>query len=269
MRLVDSQCHVAAVWYEPVETLLDQMDRNGVAQAVLVQFLGELDNGYQQACLARYPTRFASVVAVDAAAPDACEKLEALAAQGAAGIRLRPDARSPGSDPLALWRAAATLGLAVSCVGTAEAFCSREFLALLDALPALPIVLEHLGGTSRAGSTDTATRRRVFEAAGRHCNLYLKVPGLGELVPRPAVLPRGQAPLEAAAVVELELALERFGPGRLMWGSDFPVVGSREGYANALGWVREAVAALEPGAVEGVFGGTARTVFKLPMENVR
>jgi predicted TIM-barrel fold metal-dependent hydrolase len=242
------------------------MDRNGVAQAVLVQLLGELDNGYQQACLQRYPARFASVVAVDAAAPDACETLAELAAQGAAGVRLRPETRSAGADPLALWRAAAAVGLAVSCVGTAEAFCSREFVALLDAVPELPIVLEHLGGTNRAGSTDIATRRRVFEAAARHSNLYLKVPGLGELVPRPAVLPHGQAPLEAARATELALALERFGPGRLMWGSDFPVVGSREGYANALGWAREAVAGLDPGAVEGIFGGTARAVFRLSME---
>lgn len=261
MRIVDSQCHVSSVWYEPVETLLAQMDRNGVAQAVLIQVLGQYDNGYQQSCLHEHPGRFASVVAVDVTKADACDALAALAAQGAAGVRLRADARSPGGDALAIWRAADSLGLAVSCVGAAEQFCSREFLAVLEALPDLPVVLEHLGGTSRAGSTDLETRRRVFEAA-RHANVYLKVPGLGELVPRPAVLPAAAAPFETRAA-ELDLALERFGTGRLMWGSDFPVVGSREGYANALGWTRSAIGALRPEAESDVFGATARTVFKL------
>lgn len=262
MWVVDSHCHVSTVWYEPVETLLDQMDRNGVAQAVLVQMLGQFDNSYQQACARKYPERFASVVAVDAARTDACSALAALAAQGAAGVRLRPDARSPGTDPLAIWRTAAARGLAVSCVGTAEMFASPELFELLETLPDLTLVLEHLGATSRAGSTDAATRSRVFEAARYH-NVYLKVPGLGELVPRPAVLPSHRTPL-ASHVAELDWAIERFGAERLMWGSDFPLVGSREGYANALGWTRSAIVATRPDAEERVFGGTARAVFKLP-----
>jgi predicted TIM-barrel fold metal-dependent hydrolase len=263
VRLVDSQCHVSNIWYEPVETLLDQMHRSGVAQAVLIQMLGQFDNTYQQACVRAYPERFASVVAVDPARHDACDRLGALASEGAAGVRLRPDARSPGTDPLAIWRTADSLGLAVSCVGTAEQFSAHEFLELIAALPGLAIVLEHLGGTSRAGATDVGSRRRAL-AAGRYPNVYLKVPGLGELVPRPFVLPEAGAVFGAeAAVAELELAFEHFGPERLMWGSDFPVVGSREGYANALGWTRAAIAALWPATVARVFGDTARAVFKL------
>jgi len=262
VRIVDAQCHVAAVWYEPVETLLEQMDRNGVAQALLIQMLGQLDNGYQQSCAKRYPERLASVVAVDPAAPDAAVTLAALAADGAAGVRLRADARSPGADPLAIWRAAADAGLAVSCLGTADKFGAPEFFELVAALPDLPIVLEHLGGTSDPRSTDLAARRRVFETA-QFPNVCLKLPGLGELVPRPFVLP-AQAPVLEWPIAELTLALELFGPERLMWGSDFPVVGSREGYANALEWARSAVAAALPGAEASIFGGAARRVFKLP-----
>lgn len=305
MRIVDAQCHVSTVWYEPVETLLAQMDRNGVAQAVLIQRLGELDNRYQQSCRARYPERFASVVAVDPAARDACDALAALVEQGAAGVRLRPVARSPGSDPLALWRCAAALGLPVSCVGSAAQFAAADFFELVGALPDLTIVLEHLGATSQAGTTDLPVRRRVFEIA-QFPNVFLKVPGLGEVVPRPTLLsslkpvpppessaaagaesgaaptplPAPVSPQQAAPtpphepapthepeflspLAELALALESYGPERLMWGSDFPVVGSREGYANALEWSRRAVAAIMPGAVADVFGGTARRVFEL------
>lgn len=261
MRIVDAHCHVSTVWYEPVETLLAQMDRNGIAQAVLIQMLGQFDNAYQQDCAARHPERLASVVAVDPADPDACKTLEALAAHGAVGVRLRPEARSPGDDPLAIWRAAVDSGLAVSCVGTAEKFGAPDFFALIQALPDLTIVLEHLGGTSQAGATDLRARRRVFETA-QFPNVCLKVPGLGELVPRPTGLPT-QGSVLGVQVAELELALERFGPDRLMWGSDFPVVGSREGYRNALQWARSAVAAAVPGAEASVFGGTARRIFKL------
>jgi L-fuconolactonase len=238
------------------------MDANGVAQAVLIQILGQFDNSYQQACVKHYPERFASVVGVDASRADACEMLNALAARGAAGVRLRPDARSPGNDPLAIWRTAMSAGLAVSCVGTSEQFSSPAFFDLVASLPALPIVLEHLGGSSRADTGDEA-RRRVF-AAARYANTYLKVPGLGELVPRPATLPGDGGTVLGAIPAVLREALERFGPDRLMWGSDFPLVASREGYANALAWVCEAIGNESAEAQARILGDTARRVFRLP-----
>jgi L-fuconolactonase len=90
VRIVDAQCHVSTRWYEPVETLLAQMDRNGVAQAVLIQMLGEFDNGYQQACALNHPDRFVSVVAVDPTTADACDRLAALTAEGAVGFAPQP-----------------------------------------------------------------------------------------------------------------------------------------------------------------------------------
>ena len=41
MRIVDSHCHVSPVWYEPVESLLFHLDRNGVELAVLIQMNGQ------------------------------------------------------------------------------------------------------------------------------------------------------------------------------------------------------------------------------------
>jgi L-fuconolactonase len=261
VRIADSHCHVSPVWYEPVDALIEQMDRNGVAQAVLVQLLGELDNAYLLDCVRDHPGRFACVVAVDPARPDACDTLARLADDGAAGVRLRPDARSPGPDPLAIWRAAATAGLAVSCAGTAARFASRDFGALIDSLPDLPVVLEHLGGTSRAEAEDIEARRRAFDIA-RFPNVYVKVPGLGELVSRPSSFAEIGTALAPPPDVLYE-ALERFGAERLMWGSDFPVVSSREGYSNALGWAREAFAGQTGNTLAEIFGGAARRVFRL------
>ncbi|HKG26679.1 MAG TPA: hypothetical protein VKB09_13590, partial [Thermomicrobiales bacterium] len=90
MVIVDSHCHVSPSWYEPVESLLFQMDRHSVGHAVLIQIQGKFDNSYQFDCLRRCPGRFAPVVFVDAARPDAVEALARLAEEGASGVRLMP-----------------------------------------------------------------------------------------------------------------------------------------------------------------------------------
>jgi len=261
---VDGHCHVSPVWYEPVEALLYQMTSNHVDQAVLVQALGQYDNTYLEQCLRAYPGRFAAVVAVDVARPEACKELTELAARGATGVRLRAEARSPGADPLAVWRVAEREGLAVSCIGSSGKFAAAEFEALTRTFPRLSIVLEHLGGTSRPdeADADTALRRRVFDLAERS-NVYLKIPGLGELSPRRALLPAAGPAVDAKPAILME-ALARFGPDRLLWGSDFPVVCSREGYANSLAWVEGALAHVSVQEQAQIFGGTARRVFRLP-----
>src|SRR3990172_7826932 len=100
MIVVDSHCHSSPYWFEPVESLLYQMDRHGVERAVLVQFNGQTDNEYQFECARRYPGRFVSVVIVDTGSPGALAELERLAERGARGVRLPPTARSPGGDAL-------------------------------------------------------------------------------------------------------------------------------------------------------------------------
>jgi L-fuconolactonase len=265
MEVIDSQCHVSPVWYEPVESLLYQMQNSGVSQAVLIQMLGQTDNRYQQDCLSRFPGRFASVVWVEPTDPQALTGLRRLADEGATGVRLRPGARTAGPDPLAIWRCAEESGLAVSCVGNSAAFSSAEFAQLVGALPGLSIVLEHLGGTSQpdADPAAQAQRLRVMELA-RFPNVYLKVPGLGELSPRQAPPPATGSPFAAPTPEILRRALAAFGPERLMWGSDFPPVCAREGYGNALALLRESVVDLPQADRNELFANVARRVFKLP-----
>jgi L-fuconolactonase len=96
VRIVDSHCHAALGWYEPIEVLLSQMDRNGVELAALIQINGQSDNSYQAECVRRYPDRLRSVVIVDTSSPDAPSELERLVAEGAM-IRWRSGARRPSS----------------------------------------------------------------------------------------------------------------------------------------------------------------------------
>jgi L-fuconolactonase len=261
MPIVDTHCHVSPYWYEPVESLLYQMDRYGVEQALLVQYMGQYDNGYQAECVRRYPDRLASVVLVDARSPGAVEELKRLAEQGARGVRFRAETRSPGEDPLALWRAAGELGLPVSCGGTGPAFAAPAFADLVAALPDLPIVLEHAGSVNHPDGEDAPyeTRRAVF-ALSRFANVYLKIHGLGEFCTRTTPVQQ-PFPFERPIPPLLDLAYQAFGPERMMWGSDYPPASGREGYGNAL---RLTMAQFEDKSERDralIFGGTAKRVF--------
>lgn len=262
MLLIDAHCHVSLDWYEPVESLLAQMDRNGVGKAVLVQIRGQYDNRYQFECEQRYPSRFASVVLVDTSQPDALQQLEQLAAQGARGVRLTPTERSSGDDPLAIWRKAAELGLSVSCVGRSEHFATDEFAALVAALPHLPIIIEHLGGLSAWGDdAESATGQKVL-ALARLPNVYIKIPGLGEFCRRnlPVTTP---FPFDPAGLAILRAVYTAFGAGRLLWGSDYPPVSGREGYARALRLPLAEFAGVTEGERALIFGGVAAQLYGL------
>jgi L-fuconolactonase len=263
MGSVDSHCHASLHWYEPIETLLYEMDRNDVDQAVLIQINGQYDNSYQHECVRRYPQRFTSVVLVDTLLPDAPATLERLADAGASGVRLRADARSPGDDPLAIWRAAARLGLTVSCSGSSADFSTDAFADLLGALPELSVVIEHLASVSQPDRDDTRReqRSRAFDLA-RFPQAFIKVTGLGEFARRAMPVPSGEFPFEQPIPDYLEQVYARFGPAKMMWGSDFPPVASREGYASALRLCMDQFADKSASDRASIFGDTARAVFR-------
>ena len=185
MVVVDTHCHASPYWYAPVESLLGEMTRAGVDKAVLIQIGGIYDNSYFIECMRRFPGRFSVVGIVDTDLPDATEQLEKLVQEGMEGIRLGPMVRSPGSDPLAIWRKAAELGVAVSCQGSSvESFASTEFENLIKDLPSLKIIIEHLGGGGQDATPPHNLYRKVL-ALAQYPNTFMKVVGLGEICPRP------------------------------------------------------------------------------------
>jgi L-fuconolactonase len=260
MLIVDSHCHVSPYWYEPVESLLFHMDRNGVQRAVLVQMNGQADNEYQFDVTRQFPGRFTSVVWVRTDQPDACDELRELAARGAAGVRLSAMTRSPDGDGLTIWRTAAELRLAVSCGGSTADFGSEAFAGVVRAFPELPIVLEHLGGHNHPGPDSPEDRRKVFDLA-RFPNVYIKVHGLGEFCRRR--LPVAEPfPFDTPIPPLFEMAYERFGPRRMMWGSDYPPVSAREGYRNALRLALDRFASTSEDDRELIFGKVALSIFE-------
>jgi len=273
----DSHCHVSRYWPGSLDNLRAEMDANGVTNAVLVQAYGagqtpeaqrdgnwrERDHDYLFACVAQYPGTFAPVVFVDPAQPDAPVQLAALAARGASGVRLGANDRSPGDDPFALWRAAAMLGLTISCYGLSTDFASPTFAALVAALPEARIVLEHLASHSRPDATDaeSAARQAAFDLA-RFPYMAIKIPGLGEFCSRDPIssATSGNMPYTRPIPPYLAQALAAFGPQRMLWGSDYPPVRVREGYADALTGPLAQFAAADHA---WIFGDAARSYFPM------
>jgi L-fuconolactonase len=260
-EIVDSHVHVSPIWYEPVESLLYQLDANEVAQAVLVQQGGQFDNHYLMECLRRFPDRFYAVVMVDTKRSDAPDQLRRWAEQGAHGVRLRATERSPGDDPLAIWRQAAALKLPISCSGGAAGFIDPAFAQLVEALPDATFVIEHMGGVFPPGS-DVAPYplHRQIVALARYPNVAIKFHGLGEICPKLQPFPQ-PFPYDRSYLALFDLAYEAFGAERMLWGSDFPPVSAIEGYTNALQWPQEHFAGVPQAARDALFGKTAKRLY--------
>lgn len=262
MLIVDTHVHVALHIYEPVEMLLTQMAYNGVEKTLLVQSTTTYDNTYMIECIRRFPGRFSMVCRVDVDSPNALNDLEHWAGEGAETVRLRNFHRSPGSDPLAIWRKAADLGLSVSVGGPADGFVADEFHRLVESLPNLTFIIEHLGGmgifaTDGERQEDAAHSQfqQILKLAD-YPNTYIKIHGMGEICEAP--FPYRNIP------PYVEMAYNTFGPRRMMWGSDWPRVILREGYRNSLRFTMEQMRYCSQEDLEWIFGKTALSLWKFP-----
>lgn len=258
MLIIDTHTHAGKNWFEPIEVLEFQMDRNGVDKAVLIQHGGTFDNGYLFEEAAKRGDKFKVVVLVDPEADDPLGDLERLAKQGAAGIRLAPDAAFVNAGPFDVWKRAGELGLVVSCQGDPSRFASHDFSRVMDTCPDTSVVIEHLAGIAAAKEPWEDDYAKALRLAERR-NTTIKVPGLGEVCQRPARLTPDFRFDDIPPV--FEMAKDAFGVDRMMWGSDFPPAAGREGYTNALRGVMEHPAFAGDGELEWVMGKTAARVW--------
>lgn len=237
------------------------MNSNAVDKAALIQHRGQYDNRYLLQCSSRFPGRFAVVAMVDTSQPNASDALERWAAEGVVGVRLAPMERSPGNDPLAIWRKASDLGLLVSSLGTNEEYASDEFRKVVQELPELTIIIEHLGYVGIGAQPPYELYQRILSLS-QYPNTYMKVPGLGEIMARP--MPAREPTFDLGKVPPLiEMAFEAFGANRLMIGTDFPPSAGREGYGNVLSHLREYLSRRSVTEQEAIFGSTAASLFSL------
>ena len=248
------------------ERLIEEMDRAGVAAAVLVQtpWYGE-DNRYLVEAMRRYPGRFAAVGYLeDPLAPDAPERLERQYHEdGFRGVRLhlwdvrrgRPDERvtqgvlDGAVDPLL--RRARALGVPVAFLNRPPSHAA--ILAVADRFPDLVVVVDHLGHPDPREAPEYPSSRTFFALAERP-NVYVKVSN--------HVL-HSRASYPWADLHDYQRrVLERFGPQRLMWGSNFPMDMPDPGYQQRLDAVRHHLSFLDAEARAWVLGRTALQLWR-------
>ena len=126
---------------------------------------------------------------------------------------------------------------------------------LVGLLPEQPFVLDHLAKPRiKAGEIDSW--RRDIRALARHDNVCCKVSGLVTEADW-----KGWKP--ADFVPYLDVALEAFGPRRLMVGSDWPVCLLAGEYADVATIPREYFARLSADEQDAIWGGTAAEFYGL------
>jgi L-fucono-1,5-lactonase len=124
---------------------------------------------------------------------------------------------------------------------------------LAAALPELRIVVDHLGKPPFGGADWERWRATLRDVAAQP-NTAAKVSGL-------------QVPGRPFTVDEVrpawEVALELFGPERLMWGSDWPLTVLTGGYKHAWDVMSSLIGELSPAEQARVRAETARSVYKV------
>lgn len=249
--IIDSHCHAWARWpYQPpvpdpdtrgrIEQLLFEMDQNGVDRAVLV--CARIDhnpdnNEYVAEYVRAQPERLHQFADVDCSwwptyhTPGAARRLaETADALPIAGFTHYLDGKDDGSwlysdEGLAFFREAVERKLiaSISCQPHHHAALRR----VAQAFPSLPILVHHLGMVKVADPPPRTGLREVLASASLP-NMYLKFSGFYYMTETKWDFPFTDTMWVVRALYE------HYGPYRMCWGSDYPVVRPNMTYRQAI-----------------------------------
>jgi L-fuconolactonase len=128
-------------------------------------------------------------------------------------------------------------------------------IAFVDRHPKQVFVLDHIAKPVVQGVLDPAWVWNMNNLARRE-NVYCKFSGVITEVPGWQWTPERLRPY-------FDVALDAFGPERLMFGSDWPVCLVASDYARWFGFVEQCAAQLSPDERDSLLGGTAVEAYKL------
>ena len=248
--------------FEP-DHLHPLLDACGVDRTVVVQAAPTEAETHHLLHLCAADPRIAAVVGwVDLEATDAPARIEALAAEpGLVGLRpmiqdIPDDHWMLGEGLTPAFEAMTALGLRL------DALVHERHLAhlatLVDRHPALPVVLDHGAKPDIAGGRLAPWREALAPLAERE-HVYCKLSGL--------LTEAGDDQAPEAVLPWMDALLELFGPERLMWGSDWPVLTLADDYGTwhevTLRWLDAA----DTDTREHILGGTAAAFYGLTEGN--
>jgi L-fuconolactonase len=189
-------------------------------------------------------------------AADGVARVEALAARNLL-VGLRPMVQDIADDDWLLSPALAPLMAAMARAGLVfDALVLPRHLPRLSRVvgrhPDLQFVLDHCA-KPRLATGEIATWQRDIAVLAEHPNIVCKLSGVvTEAAPDWQISDLRQA---------VDHVVTCFGPRRLLWGSDWPVVNLAGGYAKWLAAAETLLADLSANEKVDIFGGNAARVY--------
>jgi L-fuconolactonase len=243
------------------EMLRPLLDAAGIDCTILVQAAPtEAETQYLLGIAAQHAWVAGVVGWVDLASPDAPQRIQALAANPKlVGVRpmlqdlddpewiLRADVR-PGL------RALAIRGLTLDALIRPHQL--RAITRVAEAVPTLAIVVDHAAKPEIADLPD-ADWRRDIEAAAELPNVSVKLSGL--------LTQAGAGAGNEHLGRYLDVVLQAFGPSRILWGSDWPVLNLAADYGAWCAITDQLLAHMEGAKRSAILGGNAARIYGIPV----
>jgi L-fuconolactonase len=240
-----------------VEMLLELMKKHNVERTVLIQVIHyRWDNSYTASVLKRYRNTFHGVARVDPenpASPDHLSKL--VGEQGFRGVRLSPAGNASGDwfkGPLMppLWKRCEELKTPMTVL--APAVRMPDVATLADKYPDLTIVIDHMADSA----IDRPDDLEKLLALKRYPKLFVKISHTWSLSKQPFPF-RDTWP-------QVKKLYDTFGPQRLMWATDWPIVNTRASYTQALAVVKDEMDFLNAEDKSWILSKTIERVWPFP-----
>ena len=237
------------------EMLLELMRANGVARTVIIQVIHyRWDNSYAADVLRQYREYFRGVARVNPESPGAPADLSRLVEQqGFQGVRLSPAADASGDwirGPLMppLWKRCQDLKVPMTILTAIGRM--PDISALADTFPDLTIVIDHMADCP----ADRPDELKKLLALARYLHIFVKVSHTWSVSKEPYPYRDAQE--------QVHRLYDSFGPKRLMWGTDWPLIEAHCGYAKALAMVRDEMKFLSEEDKSWMLSRTVKRVWK-------
>jgi predicted TIM-barrel fold metal-dependent hydrolase len=232
-----------------VEQLLKKMEAHNTEKTVLVQVIHyKWDNKYAGDCLKKYPDQFEGVCRVDPESNEAADDLSYwIEEYGFRGVRLSPAVGASGEwftsqdlDPL--WRRTQDLQIPMCILTHQERLPDLE--SWIKKYEDVQVCVDHMAWPALDQKDPVANLLKL----AAYPNVFVKISGTWAVSEES--YPYGDT---HSAVGQI---YDTFGPERLMWGTDWPLVENKCGYTGALNMVNKELDFLTDEDREWILAGT-------------
>ena len=236
------------------ETLLELMKANGVSGTVIIQVIYyRWDNSYMFDVIRSHPGLFRGVCRVDPESSKAASDLARVRKMpGFAGIRLSP-APGPEGDwikgPMMapLWNLTRSLGSTMTLLTSTTRL--PDVANLIQSYSDLDVVIDHMADCPLNNRQEL---QKLLDLA-RFPHVYIKISHMWSLSKQ------SYPYLDTHEMVHR--IYDKFGPRRMMWATDWPLVQAYCTYAQALSLVRDELKFLNSEDKEWILGRTVERVW--------